>query len=220
MRGAALALLLPCALAALGGCASRTITLQTGPRSLTPDDYDDIYESWTRDDQDFEWALLDDVLHVTATFESWEFRWAYVVRYSYDHALEADAREAMLRATLADAQDNHRFYVTVAGSDFREQNLAGRHSAWRVLLVDPEGRQTEPLEIERIRRPSAADEIYFPSTTAHRQAFRLVFPGARADGTPAIPAGSDHVILRFTGARGRVDLRWDFGHVDTSAPLE
>ena len=156
-------------------CSSRIITLETGPRSLTPDDYEDVYESWTRNDQDFEWTLLDDVLHVTATFESWEFRWAYVIRYAYDHAIDADAREIMLRATLADARDNHRFFVTVAGSDFREQNLAGRESAWRVLLVDPDGMQTEALEIERIRRPSAADEIYFSSITPQRQAFRLVF---------------------------------------------
>ncbi|MAQ17695.1 MAG: hypothetical protein CMN30_23230 [Sandaracinus sp.] len=206
-------------LALSAGCAGRTITLETGPRSFTPDDYEDVYESWTRDDQDFEWALLDDVLHVTATFESWEFRWAYVVRYGYDHAVEADDRETMLRATLSDAGENHRFYVTVAGSDFREQNLASRHSAWRVLLVDPEGRQTEPVEIERIRRPSAADEIYFPSITPQRQAFRVVFPASRADGTPAIPDGATHVILRFTGARGRVDLRWDFGDVDADEPL-
>ena len=203
-----------------GGCAGRIITLETGPRSFTPDDYEDVYESWTRGDQDFEWALLDDVLHVTATFESWEFRWAYIIRYGYDHAIEADTREAMLRATLADAQANHRFFVTVAGSDFREQNLASRHSAWRVLLVDPAGRQTEPVEIERIRRPSAAYEIYFPSNSPQRQAFRIVFPATRPDGTPSIPPGAAHVILRFTGARGRVDLRWDFGDRDENQPLD
>jgi hypothetical protein len=45
--------------------------------------------------------------------------------------------------------------------------------------------------------------------SSYREVFRLVFPVTRDDGTAAIPPDADHVILRFTGARGRVDLRWE-----------
>ncbi len=193
----------------LGACGSRPINLQTGPRALTPEDYESIYAAWTRDEQDFEWVGLNDVLHVTATFESWEFRWAYVVRYAADHALEGERRNALLRASLEDSQEHHRFFVTLSGQLFDEQNLASEHSAWRVVLVDDQGRQTEPLAIERVRRPSAAERVYFPSISQHRQAFRLVFPAQRPDGTASLPADTHVVRLRFAGARGQLDVRWE-----------
>lgn len=191
------------------GCATTTISMRTGPRDFTAADYDRVYDAWTRADDDFAWGQLDDVLHVTATFESWEFRWAYVVRYAEDHSLESPARTEMLRATLDDSSENHRFFVTLAGTVFREQNLTSTSSAWRVLLVDPDGRQTVPVEIQRVRRLTAIERVYFPSVSSHRQAFRIVFPARREDGSPSIPEDADHFVLRFTGARGRVDLKWE-----------
>ncbi len=206
----ALGALLLCVAGASAGCAKPpVVSLTTGPRDYTPADYEDVYERWTREEEDFAWGRMTDVLRVTATFESWEFRWAYVVRYAEDHSLVPDARDEMLRATLDDAASNHRFFVTLAGDQFRESNLAGRGSAWRVLLISPDGSQSEPIDLERIRRPTAAQQVYFPSVTTYREVFRLVFPATREDGSAAIPVGADHVILRFTGARGRVDLRWD-----------
>lgn len=191
-------------------CAtSRPVALETGPRDYVASDYRRVYGRWTRDAEAFAWTELEDVLRVTATFEAWDFRWAYVVRYAQDHALLPDQREALLQATLSDAGANHRFFVTLAGQYYREGNLAARSTAWRVLLVDPEGGQTAPVEIERLRRPTAAERVYFPSIGPWRQAFRVVFPALREDGSPSIPEGADFVVLRLTGARGRVDLRWD-----------
>lgn len=193
-----------------GGCGAHTIRLETGPRAFTADDYEAVYEGWTRAADDFAWSRMDDVLHVTATFESWEFRWAYVVRYARDHSLEDATRDTMLRASLADSREHHRFFVTLSGREYREQDLASERSAWRVLLVDEEGRQISPSEIQRVRRPSAADHVYFPSISAHRHVFRIVFPSTHEDGAPTIPADARVVRLRFAGARGQVDLEWRF----------
>ena len=198
----------------MAACASRPITLQTGPRSLTPDDYFDVYEAWTRTDDDFEWSEFEDVLHVSATFESWEFRWAYVVRYAADHSLEGDTRNELLRATLTDARQNHRFFVTLAGPVFREQDLSSPRSAWRIVMVDLDGRQVEPIEIEQVRRPTAAERVYFPSISSFRQTFRIVFPVTHPDGSPTIDPNTPTAILRFAGARGQVDLRWEFSPAD------
>lgn len=193
----------------LAACASHPIRLETGPRAVTPEDYEDIYDAWTRNADDFQWGGLNDVLRVTATFESWEFRWAYVVRYASDHALEGDTRNNLLRASLDDSQEHHRFFITISGEVFEEQNLTGARSAWRVVLVDEDGRQAEPIAIERVRRPSAAERTYFPSISSHRQAFRLIFPARRSDGTPVIPEGAEVVTLRFAGALGQLDVRWE-----------
>ncbi len=199
-------------LAVLAACGSAApISLRTGPRELAPEDYEDVCEAWTREEADFSWKRLTDVLRVTATFESWEFRWAYVVRYAHDFSLDIAARDEMLRTTLEDARRNHRFFVSLIGERFREGNLAGRESAWRVLLVDEEGRQTPPAEIERVRRPSAAERVYFPDITPHRELFRISFPTVRDDGEPTIPADAREIVLVFTGPRGRVELRWELG---------
>jgi hypothetical protein len=192
------------------GCATHTMRRDTGPRSFTADDYESVYRAWTRDADDFEWGSMDDVLHATATYESWEFRWAYVVRYARDHSLDDASRDAMLRASLDDTRRNHRFYVTLSGPEFREQDLSSERSAWRVLLVGDDGRQTAPIEVRKVRRPSAAERVYFPSINPHRQIFRLAFPARHEDGAPTIAEDAEAVRLRFAGARGQVDLEWRF----------
>jgi len=209
LRGASLLVLL----ALLDGCGTATVSLREGPRSFTEADYEDVYAAWSRDDDDFDWGQLRSVLHVTATYESWEFRWGYVVRYAADHSLDTDARTALLRASLDDARENHRFFVTLAGEDWRQANLTSARSAWRVLLVDDRGNQIAPAGLERLRRPSAAESAYFPTVSPQRQAFRITFPARRPDGSPTIPLDSRHLILRFTGALGRVDLRWELDPV-------
>lgn len=203
----------------LSACAPEVVSLARGPRPYTESDYETIYERWTRSDDEFSWATLADVLRVTATFESWEFRWAYVVRYCHDHSMDVTEREAMLRATLADSEQRHRFFVSLQGERFREGDITGRLAAWRVLLVDEDGRQATAAEIQRIQRPSAAQWVYFPDITPHRAVFRIAFPVTREDGSPTIPPGSRTVRLRFAGARGRVDLVWHLRPLEAvSAP--
>lgn len=194
----------------VGACGSRPLTLRPEPRSFTHNDYRRIYEAWTREVEDFAWGRLEDVLHATATFESWEFRWAYVIRYAHDYGLSTQERAEMLRATLEDAQRHHRFFVTMVGYKFEESDLTGKRSAWRVLLVDENGRTAVPVEVEEVRKIGAVERILFPSVSPQRHAFRISFPTRHPDGTPTIPPDAEHALLRFTGVLGQVDLRWEF----------
>ena len=201
--------LLVLAAIAASGCAQHKISMQPGSRTFTPESYMSVWEAWTREGESFSWKELAHEIHVAATFESWEFRWAYVVRYAYDYSLAPEARDEMLDASLASSRQEHRFFVTLSGMDFRESNLAGKTSAWRVLLVDPAGNQTVPVLMERVKRPTAVDRVYFPQVSPHRHTFRLTFPAITADGRKTIPDGAEFILLRFTGARGRADLRWE-----------
>ncbi len=136
-------------------------------------------------------------------------RWAYVVRYAADLGIDTDERSEMLQATLADAETHHRFFVTLTGPDWRGSDLTSENTDWRVVLVDPDGAQTVPVEIEKIARPDRSLRRYFPTVGPLRLAFRIAFPAERRDGSPAIPRDANAVVLRFTGALGRVDLTWD-----------
>ena len=204
-------LLLGClvSIVASSGCKPQAITMEPGPRTFTPESSTRVWQAWTREEESFAWKELSHEIFVSATFESWEFRWAYVVRYAYDYSLSPEARDEMLDASLASSRQEHRFFVTLAGLDFRESNLANRTSAWRVLLIDPEGNQTIPVLMERVRRPTAVDRVYFPQVNSFRQTFRLTFPAVDEQGRRTIPDGAPYVVLRFTGARGRADLKWN-----------
>lgn len=208
MRHASIALLLLAAVSATA-CKPASITMDPGARTFTPDSYPQVWTAWTREKESFAWKELAHEIFVSATFESWEFRWAYVIRYAYDYSLSPEARDEMLQASLASSRQEHRFFVTLSGMDFRESNLAGKTSAWRVLLIDPQGNQTVPALMERVRRPTAVDRVYFPQVNHFRQTFRITFPALEPDGRKSIPDDADFVLLRFTGARGRADLRWE-----------
>jgi hypothetical protein len=194
---------------ALTACATTTVRLEPVPRTFTPQDYTRVYKLWTREADEFAWNRLTDVLSVTATFESWEFRTAYLVRYAEDHGMDTAERDLLLAASLDDAKRVHRFFVTLVGPNFRESDLTGRRSAFRVLMVDDDDRGTPPSSIERVHRASPAERVYFPSVSPLRMTFRIAFPAVRDDGIETIPPDARRVRLRFTGASGRVDLTWE-----------
>ena len=208
MKAALPLVLVLVALVGTSACKPPKLTLEPEPRTFTPESYGRIWEAWTRERESFAWKELAHEIFVGATFESWEFRWAYVIRYAHDYSLTPQARDEMLYASLASSRQEHRFFVTLSGLDFRESNLADKASAWRVLLIDPEGNQTSPILMERVRRPTAVDRVYFPQVNSFRQTFRLTFPAVDEAGRQTIPEGAKFVVLRFTGARGRADLKW------------
>ena len=196
-------------LVGVSACASPTVSLQPQPRSFTEASYAKVYDAWTRSEEAFSWKDLRHLLRVTATFESWEFRWAYIARYAHDLGLDEKATQEMLEASLARSKKEHRFFVSLVGDSFRESNLAGDRSAWRPLLIGAEGRQAAPIAIERIRRPTPAEQVYFPAVSARREVFRLTFPATNEEGAELLPATAKSAVLRFTGPRGKVDLRWN-----------
>jgi hypothetical protein len=188
------------------------VSMAPATHAFTANEYENVYDRWTRAAAPFDFGKLHSVLYVTATLESREFRWAYVVRYSSDFGLNTDSRNSMLAATLADAEQHHRFFVTLGGGQPREMDLTNDRGAWRVLLLDDRGRQVRPIEVQKVKRPTPAERTYFPSVSPFREAFRLVFPFTHEDGYPTIPKEALFAVLRFTGPEGQVDLKWDFAH--------
>src|SRR5262252_10124356 len=64
----------------LMACTTPEVTLAQGARQYTPSDYERVLSRWTRSEDLITLRALDNLLTVTATFESWDFRWAYSVR--------------------------------------------------------------------------------------------------------------------------------------------
>jgi hypothetical protein len=190
------------------GCAQETVHLTEGPREYVATDYDGVLRAWTRSAQLTSLDAMDNVLTVTATYESWDFRWAYAVRYSEDYRLTVEQRRALLEHTLAETRNRHEFYVALQAEKFKWNDLRAEQPAWIVRLIDDTGTETAPSEIQNIRRPGAIELTYFPYTSPWRSAFRISFPRVRADGRPTIPGGAHWFGLRFAGPQGNQEIVW------------
>jgi hypothetical protein len=199
---------------AFGACAEPKVSLATGPREYVPSDYPQVLKKWTRNENLIVLSELADELNVTATYESWDFRWAYVVRYAADYRLTIDQRRELLEHTLHETTNDHEFYVALYGTNWRWIDLSRPTSGWIVRLIDDQGSETAPSKIESIAKPGPLEYRYFPFTTVWRRVFRIRFPRQTGDGRPTIAYGAQWFGLRFAGAEGNEELRWE---VETSS---
>jgi hypothetical protein len=194
--------------ASLTGCAATKVSLREGPREYVAQDYENVLGQWTRTEHLISISELDNLLTATATFESWDFRWAYVVRYAQDYRLTLDQRQKLLEKTLDETRDSHHFFVAIAGGDRRFNDLTKPDSAWIVRLIDSTGAETAPETIVAISKPNAIERTYFPYNTVFHRAFRITFPRTSSDGRPTISPDAEWFGLRFAGAQGNSELIW------------
>ena len=191
-----------------GGCSTTTVSLHEGPREYVATDYESVLRNWTRTEHLIALSELENFLTATATYESWDFRWAYVVRYVQDYRLTIDQRKKLLEKTLEETRQRHQFFVAIYGGERRYADLTKPESAWIVRLIDDTGNETAPEEIIAIRKPNSLERTYFPYNTVWRQGFRIRFPRVKPDGGPTISPRAKWFGLRFAGAQGNTELVW------------
>jgi hypothetical protein len=195
-------------LSSMGGCAAHAVSLSEGPREYVATDYETVLRKWTRTEDLFALSELANFLTATATFESWDFRWAYVVRYVQDYRLTIEQRKKLLELTLDETRQRHQFFVAIYGGERKYNDLTKPNSAWIVRLIDEKGNETAPEEIISIDKPNAIERHYYPYNTVWRRAFRLRFPLRMPDGRPTISPTAKWFGLRFAGAQGNSELIW------------
>ena len=218
MRLFALAVVSSSLAMSLCACAEPQVSLGAGPREYVATDYTPVLKRWTREQSLITFSDLEDKLTVTATYESWDFRWAYVVRYAADYRLTIDQRRELLERTLHETEDTHEFYVALFGTKWRWSDLSRPTSAWIVRLIDDHGSETAPAKIDPIVKPGPIEYRYFPYTTVWRHAFRIRFPRQTPDGRPTIAQNARWFGLRFAGAEGNEELHWDIGEPPPEHP--
>jgi hypothetical protein len=192
----------------LGGCATQTVSLHEGPREYVATDYESVLRKWTRTEHLIALSELENFLTASATFESWDFRWAYVVRYVQDYRLTIDQRKKLLEKTLEETRQRHQFFVALYGGERKYNDLTKPESAWIVRLIDDTGNETAPEEIISISRPNALERTYYPYNSVWRMAFRIRFPRVKPDGRPTISPRATWFGIRFAGAQGNTELIW------------
>jgi hypothetical protein len=194
---------------AMLACTTPKIQLGEGPREYVASDYEGVLDKWTRSAQLTKVTVMDNVLTATATYESWDFRWAYVVRYAEDYRLTVDQRQTLLESSLAKTREVHQFYLTLYAQRYEWNDLKVTEPAWILRLIDDEGTETAPTEIKEIKKPGAIELTYFPYTTPWRSAYRISFPRVGDHGRATISPSARWFGIRFAGAQGNDELIWE-----------
>ena len=184
------------------------MSIGEGPREYVATDYDAVLKNWTREENLILYDELERALTVSATFETWDFRWAYVIRYANDYRLTIPQRQRLLSKTLNETRKTHQFFVALYGSNQKQNDLSEKDSAWIVRLIDETGNETAPTQIKAIKKPNILERRYYPYNTVWRKAFRIDFPAKSGDGRKTISEKAAWVGLRFAGAWGNMDLVW------------
>jgi len=192
-------------------CGPPRVQLDEPARNYEPDDYRSILRKWTRDSQLNSLTAMDNVLTVTSTYHSADFRRAYVARYAEDYRLTTDDEKALTDRSRAEAGELEHFYVALYAQNAKYNDLKLEDPAWVVRLVDDTETETPPLEIQPIKRPGAIERTYFPYTSPWRVAYRISFPRRTTSGRPAIRKGAAWFGLRFAGPQGQTTLVWQTG---------
>lgn len=192
-------------------CSAPKVQLSEGPREYVGSDYEAVLDRWTRSAQLTQVQVMDNVLTATATYESWDFRWAYVVRYAEDYRLTVNQRRVLLERALSQTREVHQFYLALYAQHYEWNDLKAEDPAWIVRLIDDEGTETAPSEIKAIRKPGAIEFTYFPYTNPWRSSYRISFPKIGSHGRPTIALNARWFGLRFAGAQGNEALIWEVG---------
>jgi hypothetical protein len=167
-------------------------------------DYETITYNWTRT------AVIagqyQEVLELAATFKSPEWRAAHAAREADYRKLDGPARDQFFALSRVEMAGPYEVELMVTTWDRRENDLdRGKKSVWRVVLVDEQGHEIEPLEIVKDKRPTFTVRAEFPALGDFATPYVARFPR-----TPAILGPSVHALkLRISGERGGVEVAWN-----------
>jgi hypothetical protein len=167
-------------------------------------DYDEVVADWTRKAQLH--AAYQEVCELVATFKSAEWRAAHAAYEADNRGLTGDARAKHIAQARADVAGPYELEVMVTTWDRRENDLdRGKKSVWRIVLIDEQGQEIEPLEIIKDRRPSYVVRAEFPALGEFAMPYIARFPRTTALFGPA----AKQLRLRMSSTRGGIEVTWN-----------
>jgi hypothetical protein len=196
---------------AIGACGTVVVDLSERERDFQPRDYNEVYERWTREFQIMPVDGIENVLTATVTHLSFEFRWAYVVKSAQDLRLSPAERQQLNDEQFSRLAQGHEFFVSCMSGVDKSEDLDPEKGPWKIRLVDDRGRQVAPLEVKRVKRPSAAEVKYFSFDPVHRHAWRILFPLRAEDGRPILHPEVLSYALRFSSPYGQGEAPYSTG---------
>ena len=188
----------------LAACGATYPTVRlTEDWPVTARDYTDVVTDWTRKTKLR--ADYQEVCELVATFKSAEWRAAHATRDADLRALTGDGRARFLAQARADVAGPYELEVMLTTWDRRENDLdRGTKSVWRVVLIDEQDHEIEPLEIVKDRRPAFVVRAEFPALGEFATPYIARFPRT----TPLFGPSVRQLRLRMSSTRGALEVAW------------
>lgn len=204
LRGVLLcALLVASALIGCGPKADAPVALD-GTWPAAPGDHEDLTERWTRQGQlrDFGTLLLD----IHATFKAPAWRAAHAEYLADRQGMTNQARAALIaQEREASLSEPYEVQLMLATNDRRENDLQkGERASWRVVLVNDQGSEIEPIEITRDRRTREIIRAEYPHLDDFAEVYVARFPRDHE----LLGPESERFSLVIGNPRGSVELIW------------
>ena len=166
--------------------------------------YDGVTAEWTRTTHLR--GVYSEELEVVATFKSPAWRFVHAERLAKNRGLSGAARDQHMAQAQAEAAGPYEIEVMVTTWDRRENDLDhGKKSVWRVVMLDEAGKEVEPLEIVKDKRPAVVVRAEFPSLGEFATPYVVTF----ARTTPLLGPTVKQLRLRMSSERGGVEVRWE-----------
>ena len=186
------------------GCSAAPRVRLTEDWPTTAGDYEDVTEQWTRK------ASLrgqyQQALELAATFKSPEWRAAHAAKDAKARGLVGEARTQRFAQAQADAAGPYEIQLMVTTWDRRENDLdRGKKSVWHVAILDAQGKEIEPLEIVKDKRPAMTLRAEFPAHGDFSTAYIARFPRTAA----LLGPSAKQIRLRMSSERGGVEVVWE-----------
>ena len=191
-------------LALLAACAGgvTAVRLDEGWPQTAPE-YEATTTAWTR--HTTMRGDLQEALSLEAIFKSPDWRAAHAARDAEHRGLDGTARAAVFAQAQADMAGPYEVELLLTTWDRRENDLdRGKKSVWHVALVDETGKEIEPLEIVKDKRPASILRAEFPIYGDFATAYIARFPRT----TPVLGTSVRAVRLRFSSERGGAEVIW------------
>lgn len=193
-------------LSAPPGCRYPTVSLDQRPRTYRVKHYDGILDRWTRSGKVI--RHFDTNLRVHATYWSWEFTWAYSVKWAHDFRLPKSKAETTRAGMLRDKLKYNEFYVAATTQEPDWNDLDDKESIWQISLIVDKKTHVRPVDVEEIDTITEIQRSFFPYTGIFYKAYKVRFPILLGDGKKVVPAGASRFTLQFAGPKGLLRLTW------------
>ena len=197
--------LLGCLLLGLSACAAPRLNLaaEAEPPGTS---FNAAYERWTRDASIVSFRSMDTTFLISATLRSKAFQRTYADRYCSLYGVNDPGERARIEtAEQAVADGGVAFWVQTYAHNDRWNDLAPKHSRWRLLLIDELGGEVGPPEISLVGSEGVVElSLFNRPPDPLRKIWHVKFPSLRQ-----VPTASPRKLtLRLTGPEGQTDLVW------------
>jgi len=170
-------------------------------------EYARIHKRWTR--QQHVTKDFTTTLDVHATLLSDEFRAAYLSEVTALRRLTPAQHTALAQDLRSAGERWVEVVIEMVTSNWRWNDLTSPRTVWTLTLADDAGHVASVAEVASLQEKPDTLQALYPPVTPFTRAWRVRFPRVLSDGTMLLGPGTRALSLRFAGALGNVEVRWE-----------